>query len=78
MLAEKSSASNAGEARDVAAVADETGMVLMEAFHHAYHPVYLRMLEIITSGEIGEVRVAFIVRQQVKKPTKRIPSGPTP
>ena len=78
MLAEKSSASNAGEARDVAAVADETGMVFMEAFHHAYHPVYLRMLEIITSGEIGEVRVAFIVRQQVKKPTKRIPSGPTP
>jgi len=56
VLAEKPSASNADEARDVAAVAEETGMVFMEAFHHAYHPVYLRMLEIITSGEIGEVR----------------------
>lgn len=56
VLAEKPSASNAEEAREVAAVVDETGLVFMEAFHHAYHPVYLRMLEIIASGEIGEVR----------------------
>jgi predicted dehydrogenase len=56
VLAEKPSASNAEEAREVAAVVDETGLVFMEAFHHAYHPVYLRMLEIIASGEIGDVR----------------------
>lgn len=56
VLAEKPSASNAEEAREVAAVVDETGLVFMEAFHHAYHPVYLRMLEIIGSGEIGDVR----------------------
>jgi predicted dehydrogenase len=56
VLAEKPSASNAAEAREVAAVVDETGLVFMEAFHHAYHPVYLRMLEVIASGEIGDVR----------------------
>lgn len=56
VLAEKPSASNAEEAREVAAVADETGLVFMEAFHHAYHPVYRRMLDIIASGEIGDVR----------------------
>lgn len=56
VLAEKPSASNAAEAREVAAIVDETDLVFMEAFHHAYHPVYQRMLEIIASGELGDMR----------------------
>lgn len=56
VLAEKPSASNAEEAREVAAVVEASGLVFMEAFHHAYHPVYRRMLEIVRSGELGDLR----------------------
>jgi predicted dehydrogenase len=40
----------------VAAAADRTGLVVMEAFHWRYHPLPARVLEIIDSGEIGELR----------------------
>jgi predicted dehydrogenase len=55
VLSEKPSASNAAEANEVAQVAAKTGMVFMEGFHYYYHPVFQRALEIIKSGEIGEV-----------------------
>ena len=42
VLCEKSFASNAGEAEEMAAVAREKGLVLMDAFHYRYHPVFLR------------------------------------
>lgn len=56
VLCEKSFAMNAGEARDMAAVADETGLVLIEAFHYRYHPVFLRALEIVDSGVLGQMK----------------------
>ena len=55
VLCEKSFAMNADEARDMAAVADETGLVLIEAFHYRYHPVFLRALEIVDGGELGKL-----------------------
>ena len=55
VLSEKPSASNASEAKDVAAAVSKSGKVFMEGFHYYYHPVFQRLLAIIKSGEIGEV-----------------------
>jgi predicted dehydrogenase len=56
VLCEKPFTANAEEAEAVAAVARETGLVCMEAFHYRYHALIRRMLEIIASGELGAVR----------------------
>lgn len=56
VLCEKSFASNAAEAGAMAAVGRETGLVLMDAFHYRYHPVFHRAREIYLSGELGEIR----------------------
>lgn len=56
VLCEKPIASNAQEAAQMATVATETGLVLMEAFHNLYHPLVKRMKEIVQSGELGTIR----------------------
>jgi len=56
VLCEKPFTANAAEAQDVAEVAARSGLVVMEAFHWRYHPMAARMLEVIASGELGEVR----------------------
>jgi predicted dehydrogenase len=56
VLCEKPFAANAEEAAAVAAVADRTGRVVMEAFHYRYHGFMTRTLDILGSGRIGEVR----------------------
>ncbi len=53
VLCEKPFTSNADEAAEVAAVAERTGKVVMEAFHYRYHPLAARMQEIMASGELG-------------------------
>ena len=55
VISEKPAASNAGEASEVADVAKRTRAYYMEAFHYYYHPLTQRILDIIESGEIGEV-----------------------
>jgi predicted dehydrogenase len=55
VLCEKPFAANATEAREIAALADESGRVVMEAFHYRYHPLTLRIEEIIASGELGKL-----------------------
>jgi predicted dehydrogenase len=56
VLCEKPLANNAGEAQRMAAAAEDAGRMLVEAFHYRYHPLALRMKEIVDSGELGEVR----------------------
>jgi len=56
VLCEKPFTANAEEAEAVAAVARRTGLTTMEAFHYRYHGLTARMLEIIASGELGDVR----------------------
>ncbi|HEY5645320.1 MAG TPA: Gfo/Idh/MocA family oxidoreductase [Pseudomonadales bacterium] len=56
VLCEKSFASNAQEAEEMAAVASQQGLVIMDAFHYRYHPVFLRAKEIYDSGVLGTVR----------------------
>lgn len=56
VLCEKSFASNAVEALEMAEAADRADLVLMDAFHYRYHPVFIRAKEIYDSGELGEIR----------------------
>jgi predicted dehydrogenase len=55
VLCEKPFASNAPQARRVAELADETGLVVMEAFHYRYHPLMARAVEVARS-ELGALR----------------------
>ena len=63
VLCEKPFTANADEARAVAEVANgNPGVVVMEAFHYQYHPLTKRLVEIVRSGELGnitKVDVAF-------------------
>ena len=63
VLCEKPFTANADEARAVAEVDNgNPGVVVMEAFHYQYHPLCKRLVEIVRSGELGnisKVDVAF-------------------
>lgn len=56
VLCEKPFTANAVEAQQVADAAEVSGLVVMEAFHWRYHPLAARMIEVVRSGELGEVR----------------------
>jgi predicted dehydrogenase len=56
VLCEKPFTANADEARAVAAAHDGSGLVLMEAFHYRYHPLFARVRELIADGAVGPVR----------------------
>jgi predicted dehydrogenase len=55
VFCEKPIASNAIEAQQMAQVAAETGMLLVEAFHYRYHPLADRVRELIRSEAIGRL-----------------------
>ena len=56
VLCEKPFTGNTAEAEQVAAAAQRTGLVVMEAFHYRYHPLAERMRAIVRSGELGALR----------------------
>ncbi|MCJ7586776.1 MAG: Gfo/Idh/MocA family oxidoreductase [Candidatus Aminicenantes bacterium] len=56
VLCEKPIALSAREARAMAAAAGRSGRLLMEAFMYRFHPQIERALELVRTGEIGEVR----------------------
>jgi predicted dehydrogenase len=55
VLCEKPFTANAAEARDIAELAMKSNVVVMEAFHYRYHPLTLRVEQIIDSGELGKL-----------------------
>jgi predicted dehydrogenase len=55
VLCEKPFTANAAEAREVAAAVASSDRVVMEAFHYRYHPITLRTIEIVRSGELGKL-----------------------
>lgn len=64
VLCEKSFSMNEREAQEMSDVAVETDLVLIEAFHYRYHPVFIRALEIVDSGVLGQlqhVEARFVV-----------------
>jgi predicted dehydrogenase len=56
VLCEKPFTANAAEAKEIAALAATSDRVVMEAFHYRYHPLTLRVEEIIASGELGKLQ----------------------
>jgi len=56
VLSEKPFASNAEEARAIRDAARGSGVAVIEGFHYLFHPAMRRSLEILESGEIGELR----------------------
>jgi predicted dehydrogenase len=56
VLCEKPFTANAAEAREIAELAAASDRVVMEAFHYRYHPLALRIEEIIASGELGTLQ----------------------
>jgi len=55
VLCEKPFTANASEAEGVEAAAQQSGLVVMEAFHYRYHPLAARLRAIIDSGQLGTV-----------------------
>jgi predicted dehydrogenase len=56
VLCEKPLTSNAAQALEVRKAAEETGLVVMEAFHYRYHPMAARMAEVAHGGELGRIK----------------------
>ena len=56
VLCEKPFTANAEEAREIAKLALTSDRVVMEAFHYRYHPLALRVEEIVASGELGTLQ----------------------
>ena len=56
VLCEKPFTANAEEAQRVADAVRASGLVVMEAFHWRYHPLAARLVDIVASGELGELK----------------------
>jgi predicted dehydrogenase len=56
VLCEKPISSNAAEAEQLAQLAREKQLILMEAFHYRYHPLIERIKAILASGELGTIQ----------------------
>ena len=56
VLSEKPFAGNAAEAGVVRDAARTAGVAVIEAFHHTYHPLMDRMIELAAGDELGELQ----------------------
>jgi predicted dehydrogenase len=59
VLCEKPIGMNAAEARQLIAVRGRTGVVMGEAFMVQTHPQWVRIIELVRSGRIGQLRSAI-------------------
>lgn len=55
VLCEKPLTADATEAEALAGAAEDTGLVLMEAFHYRYHPLMAWAVELVRSGRLGQL-----------------------
>ncbi|HEY3717649.1 MAG TPA: Gfo/Idh/MocA family oxidoreductase [Jatrophihabitantaceae bacterium] len=56
VLSEKPFASNAEEAAEVRDASAKADVVVLEGFHYLFHPVTMRMHELLDSGELGDLQ----------------------
>src|SRR6266536_746012 len=56
VLSEKPFASNGDESAEVRAAAAKADVVVLEGFHYLFHPVTLRLHELLESGELGDLQ----------------------
>ena len=55
VLLEKPATVNEADARALVEAADKAGKRLIEAFHYRWHPLFNRAMEIVESGQLGEL-----------------------
>ena len=55
VLAEKPIAMDVGQARAMVDEAEARGLVLAEGFHYVFHPMFVRALELLDDGIVGEI-----------------------
>jgi predicted dehydrogenase len=55
VLAEKPIAMDAGQAREMVDAAESRGLVLAEGFHYVFHPMFVRAVELLGQGAIGDI-----------------------
>jgi predicted dehydrogenase len=56
VLCEKPLAMTSAEAEEMLAACADAGVKLMEAFMYRFHPQWVRVVELVASGRIGELR----------------------
>jgi predicted dehydrogenase len=56
LLTEKPASANAEEMRRVAEAVRSAGIVYLEGFHYPYHPLFLRVRELLSQDAVGQVR----------------------
>jgi predicted dehydrogenase len=56
VLCEKPFAMNASEVTEMLAAEAASDAVLIEAFHHRYHPLWHRIVDLVRQGAIGDIR----------------------
>ena len=56
VLCEKPIAMTSSEAQDMVEVCESSGVLLMEAFMYRLHPMWVRTMELVRGGAIGDVR----------------------
>ncbi len=56
VLCEKPLIMNASQAQNLANAAQTSGKFLIEAFHYWHHPFFKRILEVVQSKELGDIR----------------------
>lgn len=76
VLCEKPIALSAEEARTLIAARDRTGVKIGEAFMVRTHPLWLRVREIVRSGELGELRVIISAFSYFNADPKNIRNQP--
>jgi xylose dehydrogenase (NAD/NADP) len=74
ILCEKPLAMDAPQAQAMANVAAENGVLLAEAFRLRHQPIHHRAIEIIRSGQLGEVRHVRNAMMAAREPDDRDPA----
>lgn len=72
VLVEKPIASNADEVRQIQACAEETGKIVLEAFHWQFHPACHVVKSIVDSGRYGNIISTGV---ELVVPTGSFPKG---
>ena len=65
VFVEKPQAQSSAEAEELAALAEEQGLVLMPGYLLLYHPAVQRLKEVIDGGELGDVLYLYGNRQNL-------------
>ena len=59
VLCEKPFALNSSQAAKVAKASEKSGVTVAEAFMYRFHPLYDKVLEVISEGKIGKLSIIF-------------------